>query len=125
MPMSIEKSELFLNYCNNIAHVHMKQIGCLEYDSLTLPTIIMDFLSDCKTFFEMDLYKTYSNHDAILLVKDIYDKIDAFRLDDARSFKLFKTTELANDFHWIEIQKLAKKAEKALETFQIKVRSDG
>lgn len=124
MPMLTDNLEVFLNFCDSLANVHIKWIeDPTAHERMSLSTTIMDFLSDCRSFFKLETYKIYANHPAMILLQRLYERIEAFRLDDDRSYKLFDTFELPTDQHWNEIQKLAIKTHEALNIFVKELRT--
>lgn len=118
MLMPTDNLEVFINFCDSLANIHIHWISDpAAHKRISLSTTILDFMSDCKTFFQLETYKLRANQPAFILLKNLYEKIDAFILNDERSYKLFETFELPNDPHWNEIQKLAKKTQDALNLF--------
>lgn len=118
MPMPANNLDLFINYCDSFANVYINLISDpFAHKHMNLPTTIMDFLSDCRSFFELEEYRIRREQSPFMLLKNLYEKIDAFQMDDKKSYKLFETYELPNDPEWNEVQKLAKKTQEILNLF--------
>lgn len=119
--------EYFSNSCEDLidkylsilseAHLQKKFWFDRKQPSFSCIDFVELMLGDLKQFFTSSEYRHYETYDAMILLKDLFQKARSYYTSIESASRFSDKNKLFNDPEWVEIQNLSKKAEVELKKF--------